>query len=416
MRVNCASVRGVVSICALVAASIVAASPAHALTALYTPVSGAAFQPLDLASAASVVHVQGAVTNNSFNTIKVAASLGRSGGGPNTFKVFGLNRGGPLKCTISPRIGTSSFINPPVSATTTVNGPFVLPISLDFLGGGAVVFYPIECELPPGASIRGVSTGNDRFFPVSGSSFVASNGAAQPLREFGLLQNTSAQAITYEASVGRGNIAMTFDIRVRGNGGQFNCAVIQTDDLGLLASSPNFGLVASPVGLATLSIPVNAVGTSFYTVTCRVPAFNGQAAQILGVSEVGSAQNLFSPFTGAAFMPINYTTPGLVIASGSLKNPTTGFLTTEVSLGHAQGGRNGFLVYGRSTGPGVSCIITARSLTNGDTFTTSSQSFFGSGPFTLTVSINPPSGARYFYTMRCDVGPGTEIDGVRPDA
>jgi hypothetical protein len=132
-----------------------------------------------------------------------------------------------------------------------------------------------------------------------------------------------------------------------------------------------------------------------------------------------ATSNLFTPVSGSAFVSSD-NSPFIVHAGGEVRNTdTVNARTVEASLGHAQGGSNGFTVYGYNPGALVfNCWLTITP-DNGASGTLVLGETTTPGYFSLYITNNQPSG-NYFYSMRCDIphvngGVPAAIFGVRPD-
>lgn len=141
-----------------------------------------------------------------------------------------------------------------------------------------------------------------------------------------------------------------------------------------------------------------------------------------------ASTNLFFPFSGYRFVG-TFPTPTTAYryGGGKIFNVSQGTITVEASLGHANGGVNGFDIYGAVTGPTplgtqVSCRVDVTTQSTGAIATHGTSTFLGSPQgnpvlrYNLLLITAPPSGGAYFYTMRCTLPPGTSIVGVRPTA
>lgn len=150
------------------------------------------------------------------------------------------------------------------------------------------------------------------------------------------------------------------------------------------------------------------------TVTLMMTA----ASVVIFGSHLASANvNFFPPISGAGAVSTNNSSdivynagwgPGYVINASTVSNRSI-----DISLGHAQGGSNGFTFSGYNYGTTLSCTVWVISSTNGPTL-----GYNGSttvyGYYSFFINTTPPSGD-VFYSGECSLPPNASISGVYPN-
>ena len=131
----------------------------------------------------------------------------------------------------------------------------------------------------------------------------------------------------------------------------------------------------------------------------------------LALGAAWANSNFFRPISGAEFAAFP---PVCVHRDGSLVS--TQGCTTSASLGHAAGGTNGFTIFGANNGQTLTCRITSRDgQDDGFPGPTAQGSTTVAGFFSMHLVTNLVSGPDIYYTVSCDLPPGSEITGVTPD-
>lgn len=132
----------------------------------------------------------------------------------------------------------------------------------------------------------------------------------------------------------------------------------------------------------------------------------------------------FTPRSGAGFLATD-NSPNINYSSGIVANLGSSNEFLDASLGFANGGTNGFHVYGRGNGGNLMCTVyCARNSGSGGYWAYSAQTS-ANGAFNLFIETTPPNYdslgqlEKIFYTIECEI-PGTspaiaEIYGVAPD-
>jgi hypothetical protein len=135
----------------------------------------------------------------------------------------------------------------------------------------------------------------------------------------------------------------------------------------------------------------------------------------LAVGTARATTDIFLPISGAAF-----TGGGVSRSFGLAMNNSNGTVTAVASLGHAEGGENGFTVFGRGNGKPFTCTLTPMGGI-GDGFlqqTSSTTSAVGFFSMFIDTNLDP---FNTFYSISCDI-PGVAantsqawIIGVAPN-
>ena len=231
-----------------------------------------------------------------------------------------------------------------------------------------------------------------------------------------------------EASVGHAQGGRNwFDVyssKLSGYSSHVFCEVLMTPESGgpVLHSNSVDGGECFPNDLTCvegLGTDVPA-GNYFYTVSCRIDqgigAFN---PEMFAVRPNQSASNFFTPISGVQFVSTSNSPNVLYSSAGEVfSNDTQSTRTVEASLGIAQGGVNGFTIYG-TPGPMGSvpaCSVRVRTLSGSSAWSASGTTSFSNGFFSTFIQTNMTPG-NYFYYAVCNLptSSAVKIIGVKPD-
>ena len=144
----------------------------------------------------------------------------------------------------------------------------------------------------------------------------------------------------------------------------------------------------------------------------------------IGLRSALAAPNFFTPISGAQFVSTT-NSPNVLYTSFQeiYSRDTQASQGVEASLGIAQGGANGFTIYGSpgpmGTVPACSVRVKPFNSTSFTTFTGTTS--FTNGFFTTSIQTNLGAG-NYFYFVSCNLAPSPQppgaparIIGVKPN-
>lgn len=126
---------------------VVNARPAAALTNLFVPVAGTAFQPAFPNTASQVQYVTtGDIVNATATSVTVTASIGHAQGGANNFTVYGKNVSGQtLFCQVFGTNTATGAVSSASGSTTTVGSNVSFVVATNFPSVDTT--YVITCVL-----------------------------------------------------------------------------------------------------------------------------------------------------------------------------------------------------------------------------------------------------------------------------